>query len=90
MPMRGSRHALVRAGKDTNDESNYAAFYRERGNPREVPSLAAAMWARAVNYASRPAILLASGAVVLLIVTKIAFDRRHKRSARAKASVPMG
>ena len=77
--------ALIRAGKDTNDDANYAAFYSTHS--RELPHRTFIHdYYPAENEHTRLALIVAAGASVpaLYIAWKI---RRRRRSALRTAGV---
>lgn len=71
---------LVRAGKDTQDQANYKAFYDSHGSPRDKPSALAAGWAKATKGGPKsPAAIAIAVVLVLFFASRLSAYRKKRR-----------
>ena len=77
---------LLRAGRDTSDTAQFAAFYSKHGDPRAKPSaFAASIASLRANVRHNPLTLvpLGGGVLLVLVIVVTLWRRAGRRGARA-------
>jgi hypothetical protein len=74
---------LLRAGKDVNDEANYAAFYRKHGQAREALGFSPEdLLPR--NPLQKAVLLITSAAVAVILLLALLARRRGRKHRAAR------